>query len=254
MASSFLVFVLMASLAASGQTSTPSSSPSTSAPATNSATPKPVDRRPSPPIDGWAGVFRYKDANAKLPPPVPGEKRVVFYGDSITEIWGHLPTFFPGKPYIGRGISGQTTMSMLIRFRADAIDLHPAVVVILAGTNDIAQNAGPESMKLIEDDLRSMTELAISNHIVPILCSVLPTNDYPWRKGLQPGPKIVELNQWIESYCRDQHLVFLNYYPAMVNDKQGMRDGLSGDGVHPSAAGYAIMAPMAEDAIKQALP
>jgi lysophospholipase L1-like esterase len=127
-------------------------------------------------------------------------------------------------------------------------------VVILAGTNDIAQNSGPESMKLIEDDLRSMTDLALANHIVPILCSVLPASDYPWRKGLQPGPKIVELNQWIENYCREQHLVFLNYYPAMLGDNLGMRKELSGDGVHPNSAGFAVMAPMAEAAIKQALP
>ena len=199
-------------------------------------------------------MFRYKDANAKLPPPAPGEKRIVFFGDSITEIWGRLPTFFPGKPYIGRGISGQTTMSMLVRFRSDVIDLHPAAVVILAGTNDIAQNGGgPISAKVTEGNLQSMAELAVANHIVPILCSILPTNEYPWRKGLEPGPKVVQINQWIESYCKQQHLVFLNYYPAMVDDKQGMREGLSKDGVHPSDAGFAIMAPMAEDAIKQAL-
>jgi lysophospholipase L1-like esterase len=246
----FLVFGLAVSLAVRGQTPTPS----TNAPSANAAATNAPAAKPPPPVDAWPALFRYKDANAKLPPPDPGEKRVVFFGDSITELWARQPNFFPGEPYIGRGISGQTTMSMLCRFRADVIDLKPAAVVILAGTNDLAQNSGPESMGLIEDDLRSMTELAMGHHIVPILCSVLPASEFPWHKGLEPGPKIVELNQWIEGYCREQHLVFCNYYPAMVNDKLGMRDGLSVDGVHPTAAGFAIMAPLAEDAIKQALP
>lgn len=256
-----LAFVLTVSLAASAQTPTSSSdtsatpTPASASPAVSPPVPpKPEDHRPPPPIDGWPGVFKYKDANATLPPPAPGEKRVVMYGDSITQIWAGDKSFFPGKPYIGRGISGQTTMQMVVRFRSDVIDLHPAAVVILAGTNDIAQNGGPESLKLIEDDLRSMAELAVANHIVPILCSILPASDYPWRKGLEPGPKIVEVNQWIQNYCQEQHLVFLNYYPAMVGDNQGMRADLSRDGVHPDSAGFAIMAPMAEDAVRQALP
>ncbi len=204
-------------------------------------------------IDSFSGAARYAAVNAKLAPPTTGENRVIFFGDSITAGWARDKSFFPGKNYIGRGISGQTTMQMLIRFRADVIDLHPKIVVILAGTNDIAQNSGAESPKLIQDDLQSMAELAVTNHITPILSSILPTNEYPWRKGLQPGPQVIEMNKWIESYCQQNHFIFLNYYPALVNDNQGMRPELTIDGVHPNPAGYAVMAPLAEAAIQKSL-
>jgi lysophospholipase L1-like esterase len=209
---------------------------------------------PPPPVkDAWANLPRYQDANAKLDASSAGEKRIVFYGDSITDAWASGPMFFPGKGYIGRGISGQTTTQMLVRFRQDVIRLHPAVVLILAGTNDIAENLGPTSLESIEENLQSMAELARYNHIQPILCSVLPAYDYPWRKGLNPPGKIAQVNQWMQDYCARHDLVYLNYFPALVDANQGMRAELTLDGVHPNPAGYAVMEPLAEKAIHQAL-
>jgi lysophospholipase L1-like esterase len=142
---------------------------------------------------------------------------------------------------------------MLVRFRQDVIRLHPAVVLILAGTNDIAENQGPTSLQSIEDNLQSMAELAIANGIRPVLCSVLPAADYPWHRGLNPPEKISALNRWMEDYCSRKGLVYLNYYPALVDAHQGMRADLTKDGVHPNSAGYAVMEPLAEKAIRQAL-
>lgn len=205
-------------------------------------------------LNDWANLDRYRDANAKLPPPAPGEQRVVFYGNSITDSWTqYFPTMFPGKPYIGRGISGQTTPQMLVRFRQDVVALHPAVVVILAGTNDIAGNTGPSTLAMIEDNLASMTEIAQANGIRVVLSSVLPVYDYPWKHGLEPAPKIAALNAWIRDYAASHHAVYLDYYSALVDDRGGMRAGTSRDGVHPTEAGYRIMAPLAERAIAEAL-
>lgn len=205
-------------------------------------------------LNDWADLDRYRDANAKLPPAAPGEQRVVFYGNSITDSWAqYFPTMFPGKPYIGRGISGQTTPQMLVRFRQDVVALHPAVVVILAGTNDIAGNTGPSTLEMIEDNLASMTQLAQANGIRVVLSSVLPVYDYPWKHGVEPAPKIVALNQWIRAYAESHHAVYLDYYSAMADERGGMRAGISSDGVHPTEAGYRIMAPLAEAAIAQAL-
>jgi len=201
----------------------------------------------------WAYLSKYREANAFLPPPTNGEKRVVFLGDSITEGWADAGKFFPGKPYINRGISGQTTAQMLVRFRQDVIALQPALVVILAGTNDIAENGGPSTLEAIEDNLQSMAELARFNHIRVILSSVLPAVDYPWRRGLQPAEKIPALNRWIASYSEKNHLVFLDYYAAMVDKQGGLRTDLSGDGVHPNPAGFAVMVPLAEKAINESL-
>lgn len=205
-------------------------------------------------LTDWADLAHYRDANAKLPPPAPGEERVVFYGNSITESWApYFATEFPGKPYIGRGISGQTTPQLLVRFRQDVVALHPAVVVILAGTNDIAGNTGPSSLEMIEDNLASMTEIAHANGIRVVLSSVLPVYDYPWKHGLDPAPKIVALNTWIRDYATTHGAVYLDYYSALADDRGGMRPGTSRDGVHPTEAGYAIMAPLAERAISEAL-
>jgi lysophospholipase L1-like esterase len=202
-------------------------------------------------VDQWAYLTKYRAANALLGPRNYAEDRIVFYGDSITEYWQN---FFPGQSnIINRGTSGQTTQQMLVRFRQDVIRLHPTVVVILGGTNDIAENQGPTSVQAIEDNLQSMAELAVANHIRPVLCSILPVFDYAWHKGLNPPQKITPINAWIEDYCNQNHLVNLNYYPAVVDSQQGMRPDLSKDGVHPNAAGYEIMAPMAEDAIHKAL-
>ncbi|HTO28269.1 MAG TPA: SGNH/GDSL hydrolase family protein, partial [Devosia sp.] len=197
---------------------------------------------------------RYRDENATLGPPGPGEQRVVFMGNSITDAWAqYFGTMFPGKPYVGRGISGQTTPQMLVRFRQDVIALKPAVVVILAGTNDIAGNTGPSTLEMIEDNLASMTELAQANRIRVVLASVLPVFDYPWKPGLEPAPRIVALNAWIKSYATQRGAVYLDYHSAMADQRQGMRAELSSDGVHPNEAGYRIMAPLAERAIEEVL-
>ena len=202
---------------------------------------------------GW--LAKYKEADLKLPAPAPGENRVVFMGDSITEGW-HFDGpdgSFPGKPYINRGISGQTSPQMLVRFRQDVIELQPKVVVILAGTNDIAGNTGPMTLEQTEDNLASMSELATANHIRVVLCSVLPAYDFPWHPGLEPAPKIVALNAWIKSYAAEKGYIYVDYHSAMKDQRDGLPPTLSKDGVHPTPAGYAIMAPLAEAGIKTAL-
>jgi lysophospholipase L1-like esterase len=202
----------------------------------------------------WANLTRYRDANAKLAPAAPNENRVVFIGNSITEGWAQFfSAMFPRKPYINRGIGGQTTPQMLVRFRQDVVALKPKVVVILAGINDIAGNTGPSTLEMIEDNLRTMTEMAKSNGIRVVLSSVLPAYDFPWRPGLQPAPKVVALNAWIKDYAAKVGAVYLDYHSAMADARQGMRDGLSSDGVHPTEAGYRVMAPLAEKAIAEAL-
>jgi lysophospholipase L1-like esterase len=204
----------------------------------------------------WPQLARYRADNEKLAPPAAGEQRVVFYGDSITDGWGRWAagtTFFPGKPYVNRGISGQTTAQMLVRFRQDVVDLQPKAVVILAGTNDIAGNTGLASLKMIEDNFTSMAEIARANHIQVILASVLPVSDYPWRRGLHPAQKIRDLNAWLKNYAATHGGVYLDYYSAMTNAEGGLDPKLAADGVHPTAAGYAIMAPLAEKALAQAL-
>ena len=202
----------------------------------------------------WAELQRYRQANAELRPPAPGEQRVVFMGNSITDVWArYFPAMFPGKPYVGRGISGQTTPQMLVRFRQDVLALQPAVVVILAGTNDIAGNTGPATLAMIEDNFMSMTELAQRNGIRVVLASVLPVYDYPWRPGLTPAPKIAALNAWMKAYAARVGAVYLDYYTAMVDERQGLRSDLTYDGVHPTEAGYRVMAPLADHAIQEAL-
>jgi lysophospholipase L1-like esterase len=202
----------------------------------------------------WAYLEKYRADNATLGPPKPGENRVVFMGNSITEGWAkYFPTMFANKPYVGRGISGQTTPQMLVRFRQDVIALQPAVVVILAGTNDIAGNTGPSTLEMIEDNLASMTEIAQANHIRVVLSAVLPVFDYPWKPGLEPAQKIVALNTWMKRYAATHNAVYLDYHSAMADERQGMRADLASDGVHPNEAGYRIMAPLAERAIAEAL-
>ena len=202
----------------------------------------------------WAYLERYRADNAALGLPRPGEQRVVFMGNSITEGWAkYFATMFPGKPYVGRGISGQTTPQMLVRFRQDVIALEPAVVVILGGTNDIAGNTGPSTLEMIEDNLASMTELARANGIAVVLSSVLPVYDYPWKPGIEPAPKIVALNAWMKQYASTHGAVYLDYHSAMADARQGMKADLASDGVHPTEAGYRVMAPLAERAIAEAL-
>jgi len=202
----------------------------------------------------WANLHRYREANAQLTAPAAGEQRVVFMGNSITEAWARFfADEFPGKPYVGRGISGQTTPQMLVRFRQDVVALSPAVVVILAGTNDIAGNTGPSTLEMIEDNLASMTEIAQANHIRVVLCSVLPVFDYPWRRGIEPGPKIVALNRWIKAYAARTGATYVDFHSAMADERQGMKSDLARDGVHPTEAGYKIMAPLVEQGISEAL-
>lgn len=195
---------------------------------------------------------RFKEEDVKLGAPAAGEKRVVFMGDSITEGW-HLDQSFPDKHYINRGISGQTTPQMLVRFRQDVIHLDPKVVVILAGTNDIAGNTGPETLEQIEDNLASMAELAHTNGIKVVLCSITPVFDYPWAPGLAPAPKIDAINAWLKAYAERRGFLFVDYHAAMKDERDGLPKTLSEDGVHPQPAGYAVMAPLAEKAIEKAL-
>ncbi len=197
-------------------------------------------------------LARFREADASLGLPAPGENRVVFMGDSITEGW-HLDLSFPGKPYINRGISGQTTPQMLVRFRQDVIHLEPKVVVILAGTNDIAGNTGPETLEQIEDNLASMSDLATANHIHVVLCSITPAFDYPWQRGLTPAPKIDAINAWMKGYAAGKGYVYVDFHSAMKDAEDGLPANLSKDGVHPNPAGYAIMAPLAEAGIEKAL-
>jgi acyl-CoA thioesterase I len=206
-------------------------------------------------LEDWPWLAHFKEANMKLAPPAPGENRVVFMGDSITQGWKieGADGFFPGKPYINRGISGQTAPQMVLRFRQDVIELKPKVVIILAGTNDIAGNTGPETLEQIEGYLASMAELATANHIRVVLCSILPAYDYPWDPGLTPAPKILAINKWMRAYAQDHGHIYVDYHTAMKDDRDGLPANLSKDGVHPLPAGYAIMAPLAEAGIEKAL-
>ncbi|WP_276392471.1 SGNH/GDSL hydrolase family protein [Eudoraea chungangensis] len=202
----------------------------------------------------WADLNHFRADNNLLEKPHPEEKRVVFMGNSITIGWSkQIPEFFSQNPYVNRGISGQTTPQMLLRFRQDVINLNPAAVVILAGTNDIAGNTGPSSLEMILDNIISMAELAKANDISVILCSVLPAYDYPWRKGLQPNTKIPKLNKMIKDYCENNGALYLDYFSAMTDGKNGMRPELATDGVHPNRKGYELMAPMVQDAIKKVI-
>lgn len=202
----------------------------------------------------WANLNRFKEVNKNLPVPAVNENRVVFMGNSITEGWlQYAPNFFSENPNINRGISGQTTPQMLLRFRDDVIDLHPKAVVILAGTNDIAGNTGPMTLDEIMDNLKSMSELAKAHEIKVILCSILPAFDYPWRPGLKPNEKIPALNKMIQAYAKANGHIYLDYFSAMADDKNGLPTELSADGVHPNAAGYKVMEPLVEKAITEAL-
>jgi lysophospholipase L1-like esterase len=202
----------------------------------------------------WANLNRYRTDNEKIGLPKSGEKRVVFMGNSITEGWGNMfPGFFTDNNYINRGISGQTSPQMLIRFRADVIHLKPAAVVILAGTNDIAGNTGPSTLEMIADNIFSMAELAKSNGIKVILCSVLPVYDYPWKPGLNPAEKIVTLNEMIQEYAHKKGFIYLDYFTAMADERKGMQAAYSKDGVHPNEAGYNVMMPLCTKAIRKAL-
>ncbi len=202
----------------------------------------------------WADLGHFEEANSRIEAPKENEDRVVFMGNSITIGWLNArPSFFKDKPYINRGISGQTTPQMLIRFRQDVIDLQPKVVVILAGTNDIAGNTGPSTLPMILDNIKGMAELAAANNIKVILSSTLPAYDYPWRPGLKPNEKIPVLNAMIKAYAETNGHVYLDYFSAMADERNGLPKKYADDEVHPTVAGYKVMEPMVEAAIASAL-
>jgi len=207
-------------------------------------------------LDDFGELAHYREANATVKPSSAEEKRVVFFGDSITDFW-KLSEYFPGKPYINRGISGQTTPQMLVRFRQDVVNLHPKLVVILAGTNDIAGNTGPERLEDIEANYASMAEVARANKIRVIFSSITPIHNYtPESQDLfaeRSPEKILELNRWLKKYCAATANIYLDYFTAMVGDKGLLRRDLADDGLHPNSAGYKLMAPLAEQAIQRAL-
>ncbi len=214
----------------------------------------PPTENPFQPKDDWANLKRFKAANAQLKPPTPDEQRVVFMGNSITECW--LPdslAFFTNKAYINRGISGQTTPQMLIRFRPDVVELKPSLVVILAGINDIAGNTGPMTINAIANNLKSMVEIAKANDIKVLLCSVLPANAFPWNPKVKPAQKVIELNRIMKDFATKNNVAYLDYFAKMVDAENGLQKDLTYDGVHPNEAGYMVMKDLAEEAIAKVL-
>ncbi len=191
----------------------------------------------------WANLNRFKEENMELKKSDSNENRIVFMGNSITEMWKELSpsNFFDNKSYINRGISGQTTPQMLLRFRQDVVDLQPNIVVILAGINDIAENTGPTSLKNIMDNIKSMTEIAQANNIKVVLCSVLPANDFSWNPDIKPTELVIDLNKLIMKYALENSLPYVDYYTPMVDDKKGLKKELGVDSVHPNSKGYAVM-------------
>jgi lysophospholipase L1-like esterase len=206
--------------------------------------------------DDYGQLARYRDANAALKAPAARENRVVFFGDSITDIW-KLDESFPGKPYVNRGIGGQTTSQMLVRFRQDVINLQPKAVVILAGTNDIAGNTGKISNEDIEANYASIAELARGHGIKVIFSSILPVHNYTPESqdffAQRPMERVLALNRWLKYYCAANDLIYLDYFSAVVDDKGLLKADLAKDGLHPNKAGFAIMAPLAEKAIEKAV-
>jgi lysophospholipase L1-like esterase len=245
------LFVILLSFPASAQQLAPSS-PSTGFPGLDEYRAS----RLSIYTDDFGQLARYRQANAALAPPAVGESRVVFLGDSITDYW-KLPDYFPGKPYVNRGVDGQTTPEMLVRFRQDVIDLHPKVLVVLAGTNDIAGVTGPTHNEDIEANYASMAELARAHHIQVVFSSVLPVNNYTHDAeesfALRPRDRILALNKWLKEYCAKNRFVYLDYFSALVDEQGMLKRNLADDGLHPTDTGYKIMAPLAEKAIQKAL-
>ena len=247
------------------QTSTPQTVaarvPTLSSPASDPVLTKPAAELTPQQVAGmqktladWAQLGHYQAENAKLGPPAAGEQRVVFYGDSITDFWGRgRGRFFPGKPWVNRGISGQTTPQMLVRFEQDVLALRPEVVVILAGINDIAGNTGRETLPQIEDNFRTMVALSKAAHVRVVLSSVLPASHFAWRPAADPTAEVVALNTWLRSFASEEHATYLDYYPSLAGPDGGMRPEYTPDGIHPNTAGYAVMEPLAAAAVTKAL-
>ncbi|MFD1470149.1 GDSL-type esterase/lipase family protein [Hymenobacter caeli] len=241
---SVLAFCLLASRLVAQQVPGPAPVPAPAAPA------------PDPLRTDWANLARYAPANQQLPAPAAGKPRVVLMGNSITDGWPRAdPPFFADPRYelVGRGIGGQTSPQMLLRFWQDVLDLHPAAVAIMAGINDIAENTGPYQPQATLNNLMAMAELAHAHGVRVILCSVMPAAEFPWRPGLGPGPKVVALNDQIKAYARQHRFVYLDYHAALVDDHLGMKAGLASDGVHPTLAGYRVMEPLLQQAVAEAL-
>jgi lysophospholipase L1-like esterase len=223
--------------------------------------PRPSEAQIDDMLNDWANLKRFGAKNAALAPPAAGVRRVVFMGDSITEGWTNYGVplaktdagYSADIEYVNRGISGQTTPQMLVRFRPDVIDLKPSVVVILAGINDVAGNTGEMTLEQTEENYASMSDLAHANGIQVVLCSVLPAYDFPWSPGRQPAPKVVALNRWLKDYAATHGYVYVDYYSAMVDQRGGLPANLSHDGVHPTKAGYDIMNPLAQAGVAKAL-
>ena len=200
----------------------------------------------------WANFRKYAEQNKAVPARIKGEKRVVFLGNSIFEGWIRLrPEFFAGKPYYDRGISGQTTPQMLLRFYEDVLALDPDVLVLKAGINDIAQNTGPYNPLQTLNNIKAIAQLARVNNIKVILCSVLPASDFRWRPGLEPGDKVIALNNAIRDFAKTEGFYYLDLYSAVVDDKKGMKAEYANDGVHPTVEGYKVLEPLVEDAIRK---
>ena len=257
---SFLVLLMIITFAPAQSAPTPAASPASVDPCAET---KVQVTRFETRLRDWPALARYREDNAKVAAPTKGEQRVVFMGDSITDLWDDpkYGGFFPGKPYIDRGIGGQTTPQMLIRFRPDVIALKAKVVLILAGTNDIAGNTGPTTLEAIEDNLTSMVELARAYKIRVVLASLLPISDYEKNKDGQPiirskqrpPEQIMALNAWMKQFAAAHGATYLDYYSAMIDDKGFLKEELSEDGLHPNQKGYDVMAPLAERAITEAL-
>ena len=246
--------------APSGQVTSGAAAPAAQTPATQApaARPAPTTEQQLATLQkrmlDWAQLGYYRERNAALAAPAAGEQRVVFFGDSITEVWQRSwKQSFGDKPYVNRGISGQTSPQMVVRFHQDVVDLHPAVVVILAGTNDVAEKTGPMTPEMTLDDFRAMAEMARANGIKVVVGSIPPADDFYWNKGLEPAPKIKAMNAKLEAWCKSNGVVWIDYYSALADEKGAMKPGLSLDGVHPSPAGSAIMTPLAEAGIAKAL-
>ena len=207
-------------------------------------------------LEDWPQLGRYRAEDEALAAPASGEQRVVFYGDSITDAWGRRPgtgDFFLGKPYVNRGISGQTTAQMVVRFEQDVVHLKPAVVLILAGTNDVAGNTGPMTADMTLDNFAAMAAIAKSNGIKVVIASITPASAYPWKPGVHPADAIRAINVRLKEMCAREGLVYVDYYTPMTNAAGGLDAELAKDGVHPTAKGYEIMGPLAEKGIASAL-
>tara|TARA_Y100000746_G_scaffold36621_1_gene27408 strand:+ start:1828 stop:2466 length:639 start_codon:yes stop_codon:yes gene_type:complete len=203
----------------------------------------------------WANLARYEDYNLKVGLPKKDERRVVFMGDSITEEWSNLyPEYFTEKGYINRGIGGQTTPQMLIRFKPDVVDLKPEIVVVLAGTNDIAGNTGPSNAKMITDNIFSMAEIAKAYQMKVVLSSILPVYEYDWAREIKDPPSTIQaVNDALKQYASDHGLIYLDYFSSMVDERQGLNSDYTSDGVHPNESGYILMSSLAEEVLSELL-